>query len=232
MVEIYYDTYNGASKTAKSSDFQALNGLRSLRRVIIRAPECKLLTDDAYVFLAGNEELDFLNLEGVPAVTDGVLKHLSDAKKLTTLGVQYAPDFTGEALASMPFLPGLIHADFLSSGINDKGVEALTACVQLQKLRITQGSASDTAFAKLGSLQKLVDLRVVHTGFGDKAAAAIASRGILQYLDASFTEIGNSGLGKLEGLTSLTDFVISNTKVSDAAVARLQKALPNCKVTR
>jgi len=230
--ELYFDTYQGASKTVTSADFQALKGLHQLRHVNVRAPENKRLTDDAYAFLAGNEDLDFLNLEGVPAVTDAVLKHLTGAKKLRELGVQYAPSFTGEGLAAMPFLANLNRVDFLASGLDDKGIEALAACVQISSIRITQGKASDKAFAMLAQLPKLVDLRVDRTSFGDKAAAAIASRGILQYLNASFTEIGNNGLGKLEALTSLTELVISNTSVSDVAVARLQKALPNCKVTR
>lgn len=232
VVELSYDTYLGARKDANSGDFQALNGLRTLRRVLVRAPECKLLKDDAYAFLAGNEELDFINLEGVPSVTDAVLKHLADSKKLTTLAVQYAPGFTGEGLPAMPFLSTLLHVDFLGSGLNDKGIEALAACTQLQSLRATTGSASDEAYATLGKLPKLTDLRVDNTGFGDKAAAAIAATGVLQYLDVSFTRISNKGLEKLEALTSLTTLVIRGVKVSDAAVARLQKALPNCTVMR
>jgi hypothetical protein len=230
--ELYFDTYQGANKTVTSADFQALKGLHQLRRVNVRAPENKRLTDDAYAFLAGNEDLDFLNLEGVPAVTDAVLKHLAGAKKLRELGVQYAPGFTGEGLVPMPFLANLSRVDFLASGLDDKGIEALAACVQISSIRITQGKASDKAFAMLGQLPKLVDLRVDRTSFGDKAAAAIANAGILQYLDVSSTQIGNNGLGKLEALTSLTSLVISNTSVNDAAVARLQKAIPNCKVTR
>ncbi len=36
----------------------------------------------------------------------------------------------------------------------------------------------------------------------------------------------------LKGLTGLQTLELSNTKVTDAAVADLQKALPNCEISK
>jgi hypothetical protein len=36
----------------------------------------------------------------------------------------------------------------------------------------------------------------------------------------------------LKGLTNLKQLVLKGTKVTDAGVAELQKALPNCKISK
>ena len=54
----------------------------------------------------------------------------------------------------------------------------------------------------------------------------------LQILDLDGTRVTDAGLEDLTGLTQLATLDLSDTRVTDAAVAKLQQALPNCKITR
>ena len=46
------------------------------------------------------------------------------------------------------------------------------------------------------------------------------------------SDITDAGLVHLKGLTKLQKLFLSSTKVTDAGVAELQKALPNCKISK
>ena len=43
-------------------------------------------------------------------------------------------------------------------------------------------------------------------------------------------QITNAGLEHLKGLTELQDLLIHCTKTTNTGIAKLQKALPNCKI--
>ena len=54
----------------------------------------------------------------------------------------------------------------------------------------------------------------------------------LQFLDLEHTHVSDTGLEHLRGLTDLQHLDLRYTKVTEAGVARLQQALPNCKIER
>ena len=54
----------------------------------------------------------------------------------------------------------------------------------------------------------------------------------LQTLGLMDTKVTDAGLVHLTGLTNLQTLNFSFTKITDAGVAELQKALPNCKISR
>jgi hypothetical protein len=45
------------------------------------------------------------------------------------------------------------------------------------------------------------------------------------------TQVTDAGLVHLEGLDNLDFLYLDNTQVTDEGVTKLQKALPNCKIT-
>ena len=51
-------------------------------------------------------------------------------------------------------------------------------------------------------------------------------------VDLDSTPVTDAGLAHLAGLTALESLRLSNTQVTDAGVAELQKALPNCEISR
>jgi hypothetical protein len=230
ITEINFDRFNSTLPEPSDGDFQPLEGLRDLRRVFVRTPKAKL-SDAAFAFLKGNDELIWVNLEGQPAVTDGVLGHLSEAKKLQFLGVQYATDFTGKELGEMPFLATLMEADFLQSGITDECVKVLATCKQLRRIRISSAKVTDRGLAAVAGLRELLILDVSNTQFGDEAAAAIAKMRTLNNIQAANTPLTDAGLEKLRSLKSLTTLAISGSKVTADGAAKFQKAMPQCRVS-
>ncbi len=54
----------------------------------------------------------------------------------------------------------------------------------------------------------------------------------LQHLWLQNMRVTDAGLEDLTGLTKLATLDLSGTQVTDAGVAKLQQALPNCKITR
>jgi hypothetical protein len=54
----------------------------------------------------------------------------------------------------------------------------------------------------------------------------------LQYLHLTRTEITDAGLVHLKGLTNLQTLGLEGTKVTEVGVNDLQKALPDCKISR
>jgi hypothetical protein len=231
IIELNLDRLNSVLPPLKDKDLLPLVGLRDLRRVWVR-PSGSALNDGAFAFLAGNDELNWLNLEGVNEVTDEVLPHLASAKKLDFLAIQYAPKFTGKGMDLLPFSDTLTGLDLLSCGISDEGLKAISTFKQLRLLRITSGTASDKDFTILGGLKTLTNLTASTTGFGNKAAEAISTLTGLTRLDLAGTKITNSGLEKLQSLKNLTELILTGTEVSAKAAADFQKALPQCRVSR
>jgi hypothetical protein len=231
IIELSIDRLNSVLPPLKSKDLLPLVGLRDLRRVWVR-PSGSALSDEAFAFLAGNEELSWLNLEGVNDVTDEVLTYLASAKKLDYLGVQYATKFTGKGLDKLPCSETLTGLELLGCGISDDGLKAISAFKQLRILRITSGTALDKDFALLGGIKSLTNLTVSTTAFGNKAAEAIGGLTGLTRLDATGTKLTNSGLERLYPLKNLTELILNGTEVTPQAAADFQKALPQCRVSR
>lgn len=223
------DRLNSNRPVLKRADFAALVGPRTLRRVWVR-PMNATPEDEDFAFLAGNENLEYLDLEGTGLVTDGVLDHLRESKSLKHLAIQYATRFTGEGLADHPAASTLTVVSFLASGITDKGIAAITRCRELTFVRLTSAKAEDESFALLAGLPKLETLDVVNTGFGDKAAAAISPLESLAALDLSQTAITDRGLAALAGMKQLRTLTLTGCDVSEKAVEELRQALPDCRI--
>lgn len=223
------DRLNSNRPVLKRADFAALVGPRTLRRVWVR-PMNATPEDEDFAFLAGNENLEYVDLEGTELVTDAVLDHLRDSKSLKHLAIQYATRFTGEGLADHPAASTLTSVSFLASGITDEGIAAIARCRELTIVRLTLAKAEDEAFALLAGLPKLETLDVVNTGFGDKAAAAISPLESLAALDLSQTAITDRGLAALAGMKQLRSLTLTGCDLSEKAVEELRQALPDCRI--
>lgn len=229
ILELSFDRLNSLLPQPKNEDFRVFNGLRDLRRVMVRSVE---LTDPAFEFLSGNDELNWVNLEGVKNVTDAVLPYLMRAKKLDFLGIQYAKGFTGSGLDKLPCTATLTNLDLLSSGITDEGLKAISNFKKLQILRITGGTPTDAGFTVLAKLKELVSLDLYGTTFGDEAATAISTLPNLAKLELYGTKVTDVGLKRLQSLKTLTSIGLGGTTTSLQAAADFQAAMPQCRVNR
>ena len=67
---------------------------------------------------------------------------------------------------------------------------------------------------------------------GDKELEYVKEFHWLRHLELTDTQVTDKGLQQLKGLNRLQVLHLEGTKVTDEGVAKLQQALPNCKITR
>jgi serine/threonine protein kinase len=231
IIELTLDRLNSVMPPLKTPDLAALNGLRDLRRVNIR-PVQPGLEDAAFAFLADNDELNWLNLEGVPDVTDALLPHLASAKKLDYVAIQYATKFTGQGLDKIAGAASITTLELFACGITDEGLRAIGTFKKLQTLRTTSPNITTAGFAALTDLKTLSSLTLSGTVFDDEATGFISALTGLTHLDLGGTKITDAGLVKLKSLKKLTNLNLGGTAVTPEAAAEFQKVMPQCRVSR
>ncbi|HBJ86035.1 MAG TPA: hypothetical protein DDZ88_19650 [Verrucomicrobiales bacterium] len=231
ILELNLDRLNSVLPPLKTQEMAALNGLRDLRRVNIR-PVQPGLEDAAFAFLAGNDELNWLNLEGVPDVTDAMLPHLAPLKKLEYLAIQYATKFTGQGLDKIAGAASITTLEFLACEITDEGMKAISTFKKLQSLRVTSPRVTTAGFAAITGLKTLTSLTLSGTAFDDEAVGFISAMTGLTNLDLGGTKITDAGLARLKSLKKLTALNLGGTAVSLVAAAEFQKNMPQCRVNR
>jgi Leucine-rich repeat (LRR) protein len=91
---------------------------------------------------------------------------------------------------------------------------------------------TDAGLEHLKGLNQLQSLNFARTQITDAGLEHLKGLNQLQTLNLSAPKITDAGLVHLKGLTGLQVLYVSNTKVTDAGVAELQKALPNCKISK
>ena len=132
-------------------------------------------------------------------------------------------------------LKGLTNLETLvlyGTKINDAGL------VHLKGLKLKQLSIPKQAMTDLGLKHYLAVVETHNSlrlsGWSVSDAGLVHLKGLtnLQTLVLSNTQISDAGLVHLKGMTNLKGLNLFGTKVTDAGVAELQKALPNCRISR
>jgi hypothetical protein len=102
----------------------------------------------------------------------------------------------------------------------------------LQALRLDATKVADARLVHLKGLQ-LTSLGIPNDAKTDLGLKHyLAALETHTALNLSGWKITDAGLVHLKGLTKLETLSLNFTKVTDAGVADLQKALPNCKISR
>ena len=74
-------------------------------------------------------------------------------------------------------------------------------------------------------------LRLENTLVSDLGLAHIKAWTGLYFVDLEGTQVSDGGLEQLKGLIALQELRLGRTQVTHTGVARLQQALPNCKIS-
>jgi len=167
--------------------------------------ESKVTNDDLVLFenLPG---IEILELGNNPAVTDAGLVHLAGLSKLKTLYL-YETGVVGPGLRHLVSLKNIEAFGFMNMPLTGEG------------------------FEHLHKLPKLRWLNLGNTKINDAALTHIAKTQTLETLVLSRTDITDLGLEHLKSLSSLQTLSLDGTDVTAEGVARLEEALPNCKIT-
>jgi hypothetical protein len=144
----------------------------------------------------------FVTLSG----TDAELSQLEHLSQLQAIKLWTIEDADAGGFEHLKGLTTLHTLDFIGTHITDAGLKHIAGLTQIQMLGLQGTNITDTGLKHLRCLSQL------------------------QMLALGQTQITDDGLEHLKGLKQLTTLYLVQTEVTDAGVAKLQKALPNCKI--
>jgi len=147
-----------------------------------------------------------VNLNGTQ-ITDGGLVHLKGLTDLQALNLG-CTKITDAGLVHLKGLTGLQELGLSNTQITDAGLVHLKGLTELQTLYLDIIRITDTGLVHLKGLATL------------------------QMLFFRQTQITDAGLVHLKGLVNLLSLYLHKTQVTDTGVADLQKALPNCEISK
>lgn len=155
----------------------------------------------------------------------------------TKCGSRYSnadfPSVTDAELAPLAALPDVRVLELGNNpALTDEALFYLRGSSYLETLEFYHSQVKGEGLAYLSGLRRLTALRVGRSPLADAGLVHVESMTQLQYLMFDDTEITDAGLIHLRGLTNLVHLSLDGSNVTAAGVAELQKALPNCTITR
>ena len=143
--------------------------------------------------------------------------------------------FTDSDLEHVQKLTRLTYLLLDTEKVTDAGLQGLEGLAQLQELVIVGPPVTDVGLQHLEGLSRITRLVLNPTEVTDVTDSGLkhlACLKRLQDLDLGYAEVTDTGLENLSGLSHLQRLNLKNTQVTTAGIAKLQQALPNCKITR
>ncbi len=116
--------------------------------------------------------------------------------------------------------------------LSDADLKLVGELTQLRTVGLSGIPITGAGLEHLKGLTQLKQLDIDGTEVTDAGLQQLQGLTQLEVLSLSFTKITDGGLQYLHGLTKLSDLYLGDTQVTDAGVATLQKALPNCHISR
>ena len=113
----------------------------------------------------------------------------------------------------------------------DEGTENLKRLPHL-KVLVLGDLVTDAGVMNIRTLPQLERLSLAYSQITDAGLQNLSGLTNLQELSLKQTAVTDAGLFQLMGLTTMRKLILTETKVTDAGVAKLQQALPNCKIQR
>lgn len=139
---------------------------------------------------------------------------------------------TDDQLTHFADVPSLIAINLSYTETSDEGIKHLAGLKHLRDLRLARTKITDAAVALIAGLPELTTLELDQTAVTDAALEALKPAENLRRLTCSGTQISDAGLEHLAGLTKLRQLNLTGTKVTEAGLAKVQAALPDCKVLK
>ena len=115
--------------------------------------------------------------------------------------------------------------------ITDAGLVHLKGMTKLEDLNLYGTKITDVGLVHLKGLTNLQNITLPKQ-ITDAGLEHLKGLTNLKKLNLNNTQITDAGLVHLKGLTNLKLLSLYKTQITDAGIAELQKALPNCKITK
>lgn len=211
------------------------------------------ITDAGLESVAGLTSLRWLDLSDSPQVSSAGMKHLHDLSQLEFVNLRRT-DVTDEGLAHLQGKKYLLRLDlgmtkvtgtglrhimastqlrelhFWGNPVEDDSLAALRGMTRLRKLDLGGALVTDAGLKHLGRCRELEMLGLRGTAVSDTGLHEIASHTELRELDLFNTQVSDAGLEHLARFWNLELVYVGETKVTTTGLAKLQEALPNCKI--
>lgn len=193
-----------------------------------------------------------LSLQG-RMLTDGSLGFLADMPPIMGVVIA-APKLTPACLAHLRQLRQLKYVILAAKHIDGSWLPAMRDLNQIQLIRITEGSIAPDAWAPLGELRHLSELKIT-IPVSTQCLQAISKLPKLTWVELEYCDIDDAmlahlklqaheglrlllvdnpitdaGLAHLEGFKQLESLDLQGTDVTAAGVQKLKAALPKCTI--
>lgn len=162
-------------------------------------------------------------------ITDAGLEHIGQMGRVRRLRLSETK-ITGSGLAKLAGLQELMELDVSRTGVDDASLAVLTKLPKLTRLNLYTTPITDAGLEHLAQMAQLVWLNLDNTQVTDAGLPKLQGLKNLEFLHLGRTQITDAGLGPLAGLKQLKTLHLTNTRVTAEGAARLQTALPECKI--
>ncbi|MBA4017129.1 MAG: hypothetical protein C0483_08155 [Pirellula sp.] len=129
-------------------------------------------------------------------------------------------------LPAEPFIVNTIHMQTAT----DDDLARLRSCDAITSLFLSGAPITDAGTAHLKGMKRMKILDLARTAVSDASMPHVAGLTNLDTLRLADISIGDQGLSSLHPLTMLKTLNVKGTRVTAEGVAKLQKALPDCKI--
>ena len=156
--------------------------------------------------------------------------HLQTLPKLKHL-VLDGNAIRGPGLEALVKQSELAELSLAGAGLADEDLTKLPKLPKLRRLVLDENPIRGPALSSLKEQPELVDLSLGSPTFTDLFAKDLAELKRLKRLSLVGTSVTDAAITHLESMTNLEQLDLRQTKVTKEGVARLEKALPKCKIT-
>jgi hypothetical protein len=166
------------------------------------------------------------------AVQDGDLKDLADLKELRALDLTNA-GITDQGMQHLKASTKLEWFTAYNTRLSDGTMKLFSGFKGMKKLYLSSTRVTDAGVKELLKLQQLEVLHLTGTDVTEKCLDDLIKMRSLRDLSIGSQHFTDAGIQKLAALTELRSLSISNSiHVTNEGIAKLRKALPNCKVNQ
>jgi Leucine-rich repeat (LRR) protein len=184
--------------------------------------------DGAIPLLAKLPDLTTLYLSNTK-LSEAGLKRLDELGKVAILALRDLP-VTDNVMPHLAELSCLVNLDLTGAKITDAGLVHLAKLKLLQVLDLNKTALTDGGLKNFAGLQLLFRLKLDGTQIKGDGLRALAELPKLQDLSLADTPLTDAAVELLAGMKELRHLSVRNTQLTPSGIARLRRALPQCKV--
>lgn len=163
-------------------------------------------------------------------VSDADLVHVKEFPTAQTVSMRFATNMTGAGFVHFKGLTNLANLYLPGSGVTDAGLAHLKNVPSLVNLYLREVAITDAGLAHLSGLTNLSILYMDNTLITDAGLAHLKGLKLVG-LYLQHDNITDAGLEHLMGMTRLKFLDLTGTKITTEGHQKLQRALPDCKIT-